>query len=88
MTSTTFFIATAIISSIGSYFLVKSDATKLNKENFETKIIDERVGSVLVALTFVCIISALIMFGWKTGLICFIIWFLTSAITGYIIKIK
>ncbi len=86
MTSTTLFIITAIISSIGSYFLVKSDAAKLNKENFETKIIDERVGTVLVALTFICIIFSLIMFGWKSALICVVIWFVTSAITGYIIK--
>ncbi len=50
MTSTILFITTAIISSIGSYFLIKSDASKLNKENFETKIIDERVGSVIVVL--------------------------------------
>ncbi len=28
------------------------------------------------------------MFGWKTGLICFAIWFVTSAITGYIINYK
>lgn len=87
MTSTTLFIITAIISSIGSYFLVKSDATKLNKDNSETKIIGERVGSVLVAMTFICIILALIMFDWKTALICVVIWFVSSAITGFIIKI-
>lgn len=86
MTITFFFILTLIISILGSYFLIKADATKLNKDNLENAIIDSRVGSILVFLTVVCIICGFIWFGWKTGIICIVIWFTSSALTGRILK--
>lgn len=86
MTSTTLLIITAIISSIGSYFLVKSDATKLNNDNLEEKVVDHKVGNILVFLTIICVILGFVLFTWKIGVGCIVIWFITSAVTGYFIK--
>lgn len=86
MTATTLLIITAIISSIGSYFLVKSDATKLNNDNLEEKVVDHKVGNILVFLTIICVILGFVLFTWKIGVGCIAIWFITSAVTGYFIQ--
>ncbi|MBK9044029.1 MAG: hypothetical protein IPN97_12785 [Saprospiraceae bacterium] len=86
MTPTILYIVTIIVSVFGSYFLIKSNITKLNKENLENYIIGYRVGNILVIFTFICIIYTFISFGWKAGLITFILWFVSGALTGLVLK--